>query len=78
MIHWAQGTNAGVGIGAKGVEVGPGTGLEEGVGVGLGVGVGMCTNIVLGLVGPRRISGRRTSSFSSLFSVVKRHNSSHS
>ena len=30
MLQWAQGTNTGMGIGAKGGEVGPGAGLEVG------------------------------------------------
>ena len=48
----------GVGIGAKGVEVGPGAGLEVGAGAGVGVGVGAGMDIVVGMVGAGRISGR--------------------
>ena len=61
----------GVGIGAKGGEVGSGAGLEVGAGAGMGVGAGMGTDIVVGMVGAGRVSGRRTSSSSCLFSEVK-------
>ena len=46
----------GVGIGAKGGEVGPGVGLEVGEGAGVGVGVGAGTDIVIGAVGAGRVS----------------------
>ena len=78
MLHWAQGTNTGVGIGAKGVEVGPGAGLEVGTGAGMGVGAGAGADIVVGVVGAGHVSGQRTSSSSCLFSAVKRRNSSRS
>ena len=57
MLKWAQGTNAGVGIGAKDGEVGPGAGMEVGAGAGVGVGAGMGAVIVVGVVGARRVSG---------------------
>ena len=50
MSYWAPGMNAGVGIGAKGVEVGFGVGLEVGAGVGMGVGAGTCMNIVVDVI----------------------------
>ena len=78
MLHRAQGMDTGVGIGAKGVEVGPGVGLEVGAGAGVGVGAGAGTDIVVGVVGAGRVSRRQTSSSSCLFSAVKRRNSSHS
>ena len=70
MLYWALGMNGGVGIGAKGVEVGPAAGLEVGSGVGVGVGAGTGVDIVVGVVGDGHVSGRRTSSSSCLFSVV--------
>ena len=76
MLYRAQGTNAGVGIGVKGVEVGPGAGLEVGAGAGVGVGASAGADIVVGVDGAGRVSGRCTSSSSCLFSVVKRQNSS--
>ena len=57
MLYWAQGTNTGVGIGTKGLEVGPGVGLEVGAGTGVGVGAGAGTDIVVGVVGDGRVSG---------------------
>ena len=57
MLYWAQGTNTGMGIGAKGMEVGPGMGLEVGSGMGMGVGAGAGTYIVVGMVGAGRVSG---------------------
>ena len=78
MLEWAQGTNTGVGIGAKGGEVGPGAGLEVGAGAGVGVGAGVGADIVVGVVGAGHVSGRLTSSSSCLFSAVKRRNSSRS
>ena len=76
MLYWAQCTNTGVGIGAKGGEVGPGAGLEVGAGAGVGVGAGAGADIVVGVVGPGCVSWRRTSSSSGIFSAVKRRNSS--
>ena len=57
MLYWAQGMNTGVGIGVKGVEVGPGAGLEVGAGAGMGVGAGAGADIVVGAVGAGRVSG---------------------
>ena len=57
MLQWAQGTNTGVGIGAKGGEVGPGAGLEVGAGAGVGVGAGAGADTVVGAVGAGRVSG---------------------
>ena len=57
MLYWAQGINTGVGIGAKGGEVGPGAGREVGVGTGMGVGMGAGADIIEGVVGARRVSG---------------------
>ena len=57
MLQWAQVTNAGVEISAKGREVGPGVGLEVGAGAGVGVGAGVGAEIVVGAVGAGRISG---------------------
>ena len=71
MLYWALGTNTGVGIGVKSVEVGPGAGLKVGAGVDMVVGVGPDTDIVVGVVGSRHVSVQRTSSLSCLFSAVK-------
>ena len=57
MLYWAKGTNMGVGIGAKGGEVGPGAGLEVGAGAGVGVGAGAGADTVVGAVGAGRVSG---------------------
>ena len=78
MLYWAQGTNKGVGIGAKGRKVGLGASLEVGAGAGVGVGVGAGADVVVGVVGAGHVSGWRTSSSSCLFSAVKHRNSSRS
>ena len=78
MLYRAQGMNTGVGIGAKGGEVGPGAGLEVGAGAGVGVGAGAGADIVVGMVEAERVSRRRTSSSSCLFSAVKCRNLSRS
>ena len=57
MLFRAQGTNTGVGICAKGGEVGPGVGLEVGAGAGVGVGAVARADIVVGVVGAGRVSG---------------------
>ena len=57
MLQWAQGTNMGMGIGAKGGELGPGAGLEVGAGTGVGVSAGAGADIDVGAVGAQCVSG---------------------
>ena len=57
MLYWAQGTNIGVEIGAKGGEVDPGAGLEVGTGADVGVGAGAGADIVGSMVGAGCVSG---------------------
>ena len=49
-----------MGIGSKGMEVDPNAGLELGMGEGVEVGPDTGAYIVVGVVGARCVSGRRT------------------